>query len=70
MGPRNAGAIQAKLRQFRDAMGWPEPSPAIVTAEIEQVQESETDAAPLIAEASPVLSEDHVAEPIGAAEAP
>jgi hypothetical protein len=70
MGPRNVGAIQSKLRELQDAMGWPEPPPAIVSAENEQVSEHETTAAPLVADASPALATDRVIEPVGAAGAP
>jgi hypothetical protein len=70
MGPRNVGAIQSKLRELQDAMGWPEPLPAIVSAENEQASEHETTAAPLVADASPALATDRVIEPVGAAGAP
>lgn len=70
MGPRNVGAIQSKLGELRDAMGWPAPPPAIVTAEIEQVAVGEAVAMPLVADASPVIETDQMTEPTGAAEMP
>jgi hypothetical protein len=70
MGPRNAGAIQSKLRELRDAMGWPEPVPAIVTAELEQPAEAELLAAPVIADAAPVLTAEPIAEHTGEDEVP
>jgi hypothetical protein len=70
MGPRNVVAIQSKLRELRDAMGWPAPPPAIVTAEIEQVAEDEAVAIPLVADASPVIATEQRTEPTGAAEVP
>jgi hypothetical protein len=70
MGARNAGAIQAKLRELRDAMGWPEPAPEIVTAELEQPVEAELLAVPVTADAAPVLATEPIAEPKGADEAP
>jgi hypothetical protein len=53
MGPRNVAAVQAKLRELRDGMGWPEQVPAVVTAELEQPAQAELTADPLIADASP-----------------
>ena len=70
MGPRNVGAIQSKLRELRDAMGWPEPVPAIVTAELEQSTEADLLAAPIIADAAPVLTGEPMVEPTGADEVP
>jgi hypothetical protein len=70
MGPRNVGAIQSKLRALRDAIGWPEPVPAIVTAELEQAAEAELLTAPVIADASPLLSAESIVEPTGADEVP
>ena len=52
MGSRNVAAIQAKLRELRDGMGWPEPVPAIVTAEIEKPAPTIAPETPLIADAS------------------
>jgi len=70
MGPRNVGAIQSKLRELRDAMGWPEPVPAIVTAELEQSTEAELLAAPIIADAAPALETDPSSSQTGAIEKP
>jgi hypothetical protein len=70
MGPRNVSAVQAKLRELRDAMGWPEPVPAIVTAESEHPAATELLEAPVIAEAAPVLPAEPIAEPMGADETP
>jgi hypothetical protein len=70
MGPRNVGAIQYKLEEFRDAMGWLAPAPVIVTAEIDDVQEGEPAAAPLIADATPLFVTEQTTEPATAAEMP
>ena len=70
MGPRNVGAIQAKLRSLRDTIGWPEQIPEIVTAELEESPETDLLAAPIIAEAVPVLATDAIVEPESAAEVP
>ena len=70
MGPRNVGAIQSKLRALRDAIGWPEPVPAIVTADLELSAEAEWLAAPVIADAAPVLIANPIVEPTGADELP
>jgi len=70
MGPRNVGAIQAKLRSLRDTIGWPEQIPEIVTAELEESPETDVRAAPIIAEAVPVLATDAIVEPESAAEVP
>jgi hypothetical protein len=70
MGPRNAGLVQAKLRELRDAMGWPQPGREIVTAELERPAEPELAEEPLIAEASPTVATERVIETAGAAEAP
>jgi hypothetical protein len=70
MGPRNVSAIQSKLRDLREAMGWPEQLPAIVTAELEQPAEAELLAAPVIADAAPVLAAEPIAESTGADEVP
>jgi hypothetical protein len=70
MGPRNVGAIQGKLRGLRDAMGWPERVPAIVTAELEQSAEADVLTEPIIADASPVVAVDPIVEPTGADEVP
>ena len=68
MGPRNVAAIQAKLRELRDGMGWPEPVPAIVTTELEQPAQSVALEAPLIAEAAPVSEPQQAIEPAAEAE--
>lgn len=70
MGPRNVGAIQGKLRELRDAFGWPEPVPAIVTAELEQSSEADVLAAPLVADAAPTLVTDDPITETGATEEP
>ena len=68
MGPRNVAAIQAKLRDLRDGMGWPEPVPAIVTAELEQPAPAVVPEAPLIADAAPVSEPERVTESTAEAE--
>ena len=70
MGPRNAGAIQAKLSELRFAMGWPEPVPAIMTAELEHPTETETAEAQLIADAASVLVTDPAIKQTGTTEEP
>jgi hypothetical protein len=70
MGPRNVGAIQSKLRSLRDAIGWPAPVPAIVTAELEQPAESDLLAAPVIADAARPLVTDSMITQTGATEEP
>jgi len=70
MGPRNVGAIQSKLRELRDAMGWPEPVPAIMTAELEEPAGPEILAAPIVADAAPALVTEPVVEHTGADEIP
>jgi len=70
MGPRNVGAIQAKLRELREALRWPEPVPVVVTAELELSSEPETLEAPVIADALPMLVTGTVIEQTGATEAP
>jgi len=68
MGPRNVAAIQAKLRELRDGMGWPAPVPAIVTTELEQPAQSVALEAPLIAEAAPVSEPQQAIQPAAEAE--
>ena len=68
MGPRNVAAVQAKLRELRDGMGW--PAPAIVTAELEQTTASELAAEPLVADASPAVPSDPEIAQTGAVENP
>jgi hypothetical protein len=68
MGSRNIAAIQAKLRELRDGMGWPAPVPAIVTAELEEPAQPEITIDPLIANASPA-PDDEIAQ-TGAVEEP
>jgi hypothetical protein len=70
MGPRNVGAVQAKLRELRDGMGWTATVPAIVTAELEQPVEAELLVAPIIADAAPVIATEPIVEHTGAAEQP
>ena len=70
MGPRNVGAIQSKLRELRAAMGWPEPVPVIVTAELEEPAEPETLAAPIFADAAPALTAEPIVEHTGADDIP
>jgi hypothetical protein len=70
MGSRNAAAIQAKLSVLRSLMGWPEPVPAIVTAELELSSDPKTVGAPVIADAAPLVASDSPVEATGAAEAP
>jgi hypothetical protein len=62
MGPANVERIQAKLRDLGTALGWPEPVPAIVTAELEHAVKTELTDAPVIADASPMQTTDPVAE--------
>jgi hypothetical protein len=68
MGPQNVAAIQAKLRGLRERMGWPEPVPAIMTAELEQTVQTIAVEAPLIAEAAPASAPDRVTEAAAEAE--
>jgi hypothetical protein len=68
MGPRNVAAIQAKLRELRDRMGWPESAPSIVTAELEQPAETEAPAEPIIASVSPATPPDPAVAKTGATE--
>jgi len=70
MGPRNVGAIQAKLRSLRNAIGRPVPVPAIVTAELEQSSQADMLAAPLVADAAPTLVTDDPITETGATEEP
>jgi len=70
MGPRNVSAIQGKLRGLRDAMGWPERVPAIVTAEFEGPVASEIDAVPVIADAAQAIVTDPLIIQTGAVEEP
>ena len=70
LGPRNVSAIQAKLRSLRNAIGWPVPVPAIVTAELEQSSEADMLAAPLVADAAPTLVTDDPITETGATEEP
>jgi len=70
MGPRNVDAVQSKLRSLRDAIGWPAPVPAIVTAEFEQPAETELIAAPIIADAAQTLVTDPLVTQTGATEEP
>jgi hypothetical protein len=70
MGPGNVAAIQTKLRELRDRMGWPAPEPLIVTAELEQPASSEALEAPLIADAAPVPETEQVTEAASEAEEP
>jgi hypothetical protein len=70
MGPENVGAIQAKLRTLRDAIGWEAPLPAVVTAELEQSAEDAVLATPVIAEAAPELSAEPIVEHTVADELP
>ncbi len=68
MGSNNARMVQNKLREFRDAFGWPEPAPGIVTAELEQ-EVAPVAPAEVIADATPLLPID-IFERIEAAEMP
>ena len=70
MGPRNVGAIQAKLVEIRDTMGWPVRAPEIVTAELEQPDNAGASTLPLIADASPVVAAEPLVQPTGADELP
>jgi len=70
MGPRNVGAIQSKLRSLRDAIGWPAPVPAIVTAELEEPAEADLLAAPVIAAGAHTLVTDPLVTQTGATEEP
>lgn len=69
MGPRNVGLIQAKLRGLRRAMGWSEPAPAVVSAELERPEEATPLEAPVIADAAPMPPADPVISQTGAPEA-
>ena len=68
MGSNNARMVQNKLREFRDAFGWPEPAPGIVTAELEQ-EVAPVAPAEVIADATSLLPID-IFERIEAAEMP
>lgn len=68
MGPQNVAAVQAKLRELRDAMGWPERAEPVLTAELEP--EVEENVMPLIADAAPVVEPDPAFETTGATEEP
>jgi hypothetical protein len=70
MGAQNVGIIQAKLRELREGMGWPAQAPAIVTAELEDTEETDFFDAPVIADAAPVAAPDRLIESTGADEAP
>ena len=70
MGPRNVGAIQSKLRSLHDAIGWPAPVPAIVTAELEEPAEADLLAAPVIADGAQTLVTDPLVTQTGATEEP
>ena len=70
MGPRNVGAIQSKLRSLSDAIGWPAPVPAIVTAELEELAEADLLAAPVIADGAQTLVTDPLVTQTGATEEP
>jgi hypothetical protein len=70
MGPRNVGAIQARLRSLRDAIGWPERVPAIVTAELEKSAEADVLTEPIIADAAQDLVTDPSVTLTGAIEEP
>ena len=70
MGPRNVSAIQAKLRSLRNAIGWPVPVPAIVTAELEESSQADMLAAPLVADAAPVSAFEPIVERTGVDEVP
>jgi hypothetical protein len=70
MGPRNVGAIQSKLRELRDGIGWPAPAPAIVTAELEQSAEADLLTPPVIADGAPVMTAEPIVEHTGADEVP
>jgi hypothetical protein len=70
MGPRSVGAIQAKLRELRDGMGWPLPEPVIMTAELEQPAQTVASEVPLIADAVPLLAPAQVTEAAAEAEEP
>jgi len=71
MGPSNALRVQAKLRELRSAIGWPEQAPAVLTAELEATPPT---TGPLLAEAiggeSSVDSRTETIAPVGAAIAP
>ena len=70
MGPRNVGAIQSKLRSLSDAIGWPAPVPAIVTAELEEPAEADLLAAPVIADGAQTLVTDPLVTQTDATEEP
>ena len=70
MGPRNVGAIQSKLRSLSDAIGWPAPVPAIVTAELEELAEADLLAAPVIADGAQTLVTDPLVTQTDATEEP
>lgn len=44
MGPRNARQVQTSLRKLRRAIGWPEPAPPVMTAELESAVSADVEA--------------------------
>jgi hypothetical protein len=69
MGPSNATRVQAKLAELRQAFGWSEPAPMIVTAENEDPSASEPEIVK-IAEASVTEPIEAIEERTGAPETP
>jgi len=59
MGPRNARQVQTSLRTLRRAIGWPEPAPPVMTAELEAVDSA--DAEPVVTAATAMGSVDELA---------
>ena len=70
MGPRNAVAVQAKLRELRDGMGWPAEGPAIVTAELDPPPPAVDLESAVIADAASAPTAERAFEAAGAAEEP
>jgi len=70
VGPRNARQIQSKLREFRTAMGWPEPAPAADTEELEPTEEAGIADTPVIAAAAAMPVDEDAGEMGDATESP
>ena len=69
MGPANVDRVQAKLRELRGALGWPESVQETVTAELESVENQMTDP-PVVADASPLRATDPEIDQTAAVAAP
>jgi hypothetical protein len=70
MGPANAGRVQGKLRELREAMGWSATEPPLVTAELEDAPVGDLDAPTIVAATEVSTPDDSIAERTGLAAAP